>query len=252
MVRRKTLFVYEGLGGEELCVQRLCSCLGEWAEGTSFKVEKIHPEDILKGGWQERSALMAFPGGYDSGFLQTLGQEGQHMIREYVASGGSYLGICAGGYFGSANIEFDKGGPLEVCGARKLKFFPGHCIGPVFPGFQYGSTLGAHAAIVDIGSSEETKTFSAYFNGGGKFVLLEPSPDVQVVGSYAEVGDKPAAIVLCEVGEGRAVLSGVHWEFRGADLDAEDPNLEKIIPLLEESEKKRRSFVSVVMKMLQL
>ena len=80
---------------------------------------------ISAGNWTEDAALVAFGGGYDSGFVKSLGKDGTAIVRNYVLSGGSYLGICAGGYFGCAEVEFDKGGPLEVVGKRDLGFFPG-------------------------------------------------------------------------------------------------------------------------------
>ena len=54
-----------------------------------------------------------------------LGTAGTDTIRQFVESGGSYLGMCAGGYFGADRIVFDDGGPLEVIGVRDLKFFQG-------------------------------------------------------------------------------------------------------------------------------
>ena len=75
--------------------------------------------------WRDDAALIAFGGGFDLGFVQALGDQGQAHVRDYVRLGGSYLGFCAGGYFGADYIEFDKGGPDEVVGPRQLKFFPG-------------------------------------------------------------------------------------------------------------------------------
>ncbi len=73
----------------------------------------------------DNTAMLAFGGGYDRGFIEALGVKGMRKIKEYVVQGGSYLGICAGGYFGCRHIEFDKGGPLEVCGDRPLTFYQG-------------------------------------------------------------------------------------------------------------------------------
>ncbi len=41
-------------------------------------------------------------------------------IRDFVSEGGRYLGICAGAYFGSKEVRFDVGGPMEVKGDRDL------------------------------------------------------------------------------------------------------------------------------------
>ena len=54
---------------------------------------------------------------------------GNERIREYVSKGGKYLGICAGGYYASSYVEFEKSTTLEVLGDRELSFFPGKAIG---------------------------------------------------------------------------------------------------------------------------
>lgn len=72
-----------------------------------------------------KAKVICFGGGYDLGFLSALGNEGIRLIREYVHSGGNYLGMCAGAYFACNYIEFDKDGPLEVVGNRDLRFYPG-------------------------------------------------------------------------------------------------------------------------------
>ena len=77
------------------------------------------------GGWLDKAALLALGGGFDLGYVKSLGAQGQTLIHKYIEEGGAYLGLCAGGYFGSSYVEFDKGGPLEVCGERQLQFYPG-------------------------------------------------------------------------------------------------------------------------------
>jgi len=77
------------------------------------------------GGLNSNVRLLAIGGGYDLGLISALGDSGMVNIGDYVRSGGSYLGACSGAYFACDRIEFDKGGPLEVVGDRKLKFFPG-------------------------------------------------------------------------------------------------------------------------------
>ena len=80
---------------------------------------------IIAGRWIESAALLVIGGGYDLGFLRALGPDGAALVKSYVETGGSYLGLCAGAYFASAQVTFDKGGDLEVCGPRPLGFFPG-------------------------------------------------------------------------------------------------------------------------------
>lgn len=88
-------------------------------------VAYVSAEEILSGTLASEVGLLCFPGGFDLGFLETLGRSGCDVIRSWVLAGGSYLGICAGAYFAADRIEFDRQGDLEVCGERFLKFYPG-------------------------------------------------------------------------------------------------------------------------------
>lgn len=110
--------------------------------------------------------MLVIPGGADLPYVNDLSGDGTARIRKYVESGGKiqhslktkanrltviigrYLGICAGGYFGASEVQFEKGTPLEVCGPRDLKFFPGVARGCVYPGFEYKSLRGSRGKIL--------------------------------------------------------------------------------------------------------
>ncbi|XP_071100334.1 uncharacterized protein [Haliotis cracherodii] len=169
MSKRK-VYVYHGEGAEEKCRMELFASL-KGAVKETYTVAYIEPADIIKGHWVKDAALLAVGGGYDLGLIRALGDRGIQIIRNYVLQGGSYLGLCSGGYFACDFIEFDKGGPLDVCGERHLKFFPGLCEGPVFPNFKYNSFQGAVAVPTEFWDSNLQKVvkFHSYFNGGGHF-----------------------------------------------------------------------------------
>ncbi len=182
---------------------------------------------ILKEPWFSTCALLVFPGGADLGYCRTLNGEGNRRIARYVNEGGSYLGFCAGGYYGSAKCEFEVDNPkLRVVGDRELRFFPGICRGLAFEGFKYSSEAGAKAANVQIHKDAFAKvkedvadSFKSYYNGGGVFFDAKKleSAGVQVLSSYTEDlhvdgGDGKAAVVYRNVGKGHAVLTGPHPE----------------------------------------
>lgn len=146
---RRTILVYKGLGAYEDDAGILHRTLLDNVERTRFNVDFVVPEQIINGVLKVSNvALLAIGGGYDRGLIQALGDSGMRNIRDYVAAGGSYLGICSGAYFACDSIEFNKGGPLEVVGERFLKFFPGKCIGPRYKTYDYNSRIGAVSATV--------------------------------------------------------------------------------------------------------
>jgi hypothetical protein len=57
--------------------------------------ELIRSEDIVKGILAEHKLLFV-PGGWASNKIKTLGTDGIIKIKEFVGSGGNYLGFCGG------------------------------------------------------------------------------------------------------------------------------------------------------------
>ncbi|KWU43034.1 class II aaRS and biotin synthetase [Rhodotorula sp. JG-1b] len=186
-----------------------------------YDVQTVSPRSIKEEPWTDTCALLVFPGGRDLPYCYDLGQTGTRRIREWVHGGGRYLGICAGAYFASSEIEFEVGRPLEVTGERALGFFPGLCRGTVYPGFEYDSDAGARLVELSLNRTawrdfwpQTPASCVTSYNGGGAFL---PSRDASAsawtsLASYSDLPDAPSAGVLCQFGSGRAVLWGVHPE----------------------------------------
>ncbi|XP_061173637.1 uncharacterized protein LOC133182805 [Saccostrea echinata] len=190
---RRVIYVYKGLGALEENCKVLMSQLMRFVNPCVHAIQFISPEETIIGSWCDTAALYVIGGGYDLGLIEALGPAGMNKIQEYVHHGGSYLGICSGAYFACSYIEFDKGGPLEVCGDRQLKFYPGGKIGPLYGPYKYNSDFGSRAASLKchipqpvkltndapwsnspIGTkngfkSHKMEEFYAYFSGGGFF-----------------------------------------------------------------------------------
>ena len=156
-----------------------------------------------------------------------LNGEGNRRISQYVNRGGAYLGLCAGGYYGTNRCEFEVGDEkMEVVGDRELAFYPGVCRGLAFPGFIYHSEAGARAAELRVNKTALAAAggsipdvFRAYYNGGGVFVDAEKLKDrgVEILASYTDQinvdsGEGKAAVVYRKIGEGSALLTGPHPE----------------------------------------
>lgn len=192
--------------------------------GPNYAVIPITETILLKEPWASTCAMLVFPGGGDLGYCQALNGEGNRRISDFVRKGGAYLGFCAGGYYGSRRCEFEVGNkPLEVIGSRELGFFPGTCRGGAFKGFEYRSESGARVVQLRVFKEafeqEIESEIVSYYNGGGIFVDAASIKErkVEVLASYEEEtdvdgGDGKAAVVLCTVGSGKALLTGPHPE----------------------------------------
>ncbi|MEI6243203.1 MAG: BPL-N domain-containing protein, partial [Chlamydiota bacterium] len=68
---------------------------------------------------------------------------------------------------------------------------------------------------------------AAFFNGGPAFIEAQAYSNVEILARYRDVEGFPAAIILCRVGKGKALLSGVHpcYSFTEAVEDCYVKNL---------------------------
>ncbi|KAI9683080.1 MAG: biotin holocarboxylase synthetase [Trizodia sp. TS-e1964] len=254
---RINVLVYAGNGST---VESVRHCLYSLRRLLSpkYAIIPITGDTILKEPWSPSCALLVFPGGADLGYCRTLNGEGNRSIRQYVQRGGAYLGLCAGGYFGSKRCEFEVGDKnLEVVGDRELAFFPGTCRGSAISGFVYHSEKGARALDLAMNNAAfpgETNlgTCVSYYNGGGVFVDAEMFKElgVEVLATYTdtldvETGKGKAAVVYCSVGAGSAVLCGPHPEFSPANLDNQPdvPQYDILIERLRQGEQNRCIFL---------
>ncbi|PCD20726.1 hypothetical protein FGRA07_04878 [Fusarium graminearum] len=250
------VLVYTGLG---TTVESVKHCIWSLRRllGSNYAVIPITETIILKEPWQATCALLVFPGGGDLGYCQALNGEGNRRIGDYVRRGGSYLGFCAGGYYGTQRCEFEVGNkPMEVIGRRELAFFPGTCRGGAFKGFEYKSERGARAVRLsvpkDAFEQEVASEITSYYNGGGVFVDATSVKDrkVEVLATYDEEidvdgGDGQAAVVLCTVGDGKALLTGPHPEFAATNLNPQPslPNYDELVSQLAAADKDRATFL---------
>ncbi|KAI6083653.1 class II aaRS and biotin synthetase [Hypoxylon rubiginosum] len=264
--RKLNVLVYTGTGSTVESVKHAIYSLRRLLS-PNYAVIPITETVLLKEPWAPTCALLVFPGGADLGYCRVLNGEGNSIISQYVRRGGSYLGFCAGGYYGSKKCEFEVGNKaMEVVGSRELAFFPGTCRGGAFKGFQYNNENGARAIRVNVvkdafrGSGLVPEVFTSYYNGGGVFVnATDENNVVEVLASYAsdvdvDGGREKAALVYCKVGEGAAVLSGPHPEFAAANLSPHHgvPGYDDLIAALKADDESRTSFLKACLSKLGL
>lgn len=257
------VLVYSGEGTSRASLAHTVRTLRSLV-GHHYDVMKIDAKGLTTEPWEESTSLLVIPGGRDVPYTRDLNGAANDKIRAYVAAGGRYWGICAGAYFSSDRIVFEVGTPLEVQGTRELKFFAGECRGVVYPGFVYDSEQGANAVGIRLVEEQfggdnlgfgETRV---YFNGGGYFVDADKQPGCSVLAWYSDTESsegRKAAMVACQVGQGVALLTGVHPEYDPAHLDAGNPEygpLPNVVSRLLETDQQRLLLVRSLLKKLGL
>ncbi len=243
---KKKILIYEGDGAFPACVQRISEALANVVDLEEYTIgflSENHFREIEDERLFEDVALLVFPGGRASGYLQGLGIEGVQRVQAYVSRGGHYLGICGGGYLGCENIFFtDSSG--QCAQKTGLGLFSGAAHGPVMAPFSLidqapqlmpvGASLFATIGLSGAGSEPNTEI---YWNGGSAFrdkgkskdeAQSQVSPCEVVVRYLFDDAHKPweiflssqnlfepdvrNAVVFCRFGEGRVLLSGIHPE----------------------------------------
>jgi len=248
-------------GASEDCISWALNALTQCMESikqkghcTSYAVERTTSSQLINSDWRQSTNLIVMPGGRDLPYVEALAGRGNKMIREFVSSGGAYLGLCAGGYYGSSEVEFEKEDPvMSVCGARELGFFPGKARGTILPGFQYENHEGAHPVLIKtFGPIVPSLDVNVYYNGGCEFVpgLHLPGSSYSVIASYQGLDSCTTgyAIVGCSHGSGRVVLSGVHLEVDVATVT--DLNLTRLISAIEQTEPSRKVLFEAIIEYL--
>ncbi|KAF2191206.1 class II aaRS and biotin synthetase [Zopfia rhizophila CBS 207.26] len=266
--KKMNVLVYSGNGSTTESVRHCLYTLRRLLSPT-YAVISITGDVIIKEPWTASCALLVFPGGADLGYCRTLNGEGNRRISQYVNRGGSYLGFCAGGYYGTSRCEFEVNDKkMAVVGDRELCFYPGICRGLAFAGFVYHSEAGARAADLKINKAAFSdvlaglpETFKSYYNGGGVFVdanKLE-SRGVQTLASYTEdlhvdSGEGSAAVVYKKVGAGHVVLTGPHPEFAPTNLTrtVKLPSYSEAIDLITSTDATRIQFMRMCLQKLGL
>jgi biotin--protein ligase len=212
------VLVYSGTGttteSVKHCIESLRFHLSPY-----YAVVTINETSILNDPWMYKTSMLVIPGGADLPYCNVLNGEGNRKILSFIKKGGKFLGLCAGGYYGSSFVEWEKGTPREVSGRRELGLFQGTAKGCTFSGFEYNSHVGARIVPLEVNTdvlAECPSTVYNYYNGGGTFLNASRVKNCTVLARYVdpEVGDDDnAAVVLCQVGKGTALLSGTHPEF---------------------------------------
>lgn len=222
--------------GASLQSQGALKAMFEWM---GAEVTDVYAADILTEGFLTTANfdVLVMPGGYAVYYKIALGMDGVLNIRDFVSSGGGYIGVCAGAYFATEQFwwfgkYFDYDGTI-------LGLFPGYGEGPVpeltpvFPepprpvdaGFLadrcFNKKVTTRIDLVKghpITDSLPEDYLTIMYWGGPMFEEVE---GVDVIGTYFAHEDAPAMVAF-EYGSGKVFLTGPHPEFEEeSDIDGQ-------------------------------
>lgn len=241
-MQRKNIYIYFDEGVSTVGIRHLVYSLSKNID-PEIDIRMIDHKEVIEGRWALDAKLLVIPGGRDRPYHQKLDGTGNHHIKEYVASGGHYLGICAGAYYASHEIVFEKGTPLAIEEERHLKFFPGSAIGTIYPDrtFNYSLESGAKASHIEY----KNEFFYAYYNGGCYFD--DESKSFDLLGKYKDTSIENAhAIIKTNYGEGTCILSGVHVEYSTALMQQKLIGAQEFQKLLNSESIRNKAFRDIL------
>lgn len=204
----KPVYIYCDEGVSEVGVQSLLLAIELHLQCKAFLIKA---EQIIQGKLND-GCLLIMPGGADLPYCKKLNGEGNRRIRRFIEQGGAYLGICAGAYYGCAELDF-IGSNYTVKGSRELALFDGVAKGslPKFSNGKLYDEKSGSKAMIEITFAEGEKSI-VYYHGGCRF---EPNPTA-IYNPLAYYPDGSLAIVEGYLGLGYYLLSGVHFELQAA------------------------------------
>ena len=162
---------------------------------------------------QTPRAVLIIGGGAGTPYFQKLGKHGNDAIRDFVANGGVYLGICAGAYYACAETVFEQDIPaLRVCEKYGLDLIDAAAVGTMHDVFGLKRfAFNAFAQTVAFLKDENGIRYAAHYYGGPFFNIREKNIDIV---AFYEKNMSPA-VIFKQFGDGKVLLSGVHFENTG-------------------------------------
>ncbi len=178
----------------------------------SIIIERVDHNDIKRPALYNDLLMFVLPGieGESSLYHEHVGPSNQ-LIRNYVADGGRFFGQCAGACYAARAVRFTpEWAPMKQRDEGLLGLFNGLAHGPIpglgvdgeDPRFYRGLT---HANIT-LMQDDFSHSFPLVYTSGPTFIP-DAGQSMNIIGTYADGGDKPA-IISFDYGRGFVILSG--------------------------------------------
>ncbi len=195
--------IYAGAGGWDESItaaENLFAWMG-------VPVERVD-QNTINADALEGYDILLIPGGDMYQYDQDISSRGDENIREFVQSGGCYVGICGGAYFASQEVIW-RGETLPM---SPLGLFSGTAQGPIheivsFP--DYGmSTVEIVTPNHPVTESSPKMMQMLYYWGP----ILSPNENaaITILGKYQVVDE--VMMMAFDYGFGRVFLVGTHPE----------------------------------------
>lgn len=152
-------------------------------------------ERAIRGSALDQFSVLIIPGGRTARMVRALGQEGLERIREFVADGGGYVGICAGAYMAATTVEV-----------------PGNPEGLGIVDIRNHRRAGKELRSLELRASQHPvvagcpETMQIWYENGP---AIEPGENSELLAAY---GDGTGAVVSGRFGRGRVVIFSPHPE----------------------------------------
>lgn len=174
----------------------------EWMGATVDLLDATYIKNYGLEGYD----IIAMPGDDPRGIGMELGTNGTKNVRDFVANGGSYFGVCGGAMFACYKGIFSGSDYYWT-----LLLFNGQVRGPIagVEGMTM-TTLSINTSCNSVDLSESPETLEVFYYGGGHYTPNEG----QEMTSIAQYHSGLAAMITFQYENGCVCLSGVHpeWE----------------------------------------
>ena len=249
---RSKILIYRDYGCAD--VSSLYGELASYFREKGVSVDFTDAAEIKSGALNRAVKAFFLGGGAATPYMQKLAGEGNDRIRDYVRNGGVYFGICAGAYYACRDIIFEHDVPaLRIENGCGLNLAEGRAVGTLYK--EYGllpyALTSFSAKVVQIRFCGG-ETYPALYHGGPFF----DGTDGEVLAVY-DLPEPKAAVITKTFGQGKVILSGVHFEdgaqtlARGLhDLRYDIQAAQKNADDMAAGEPRRREFFAMKMKLI--
>ena len=180
---------------------------GHFLDWKGLPHERLYYADVNQNELTGLYQAICFPGGDAYAYKYNITPVGHAHIRDLVAQGGAYIGICAGAFFASDRIEWEGGSyPYN------LDLFAGVAVGAldvIAPWPFYSMTDISLDPMHPVNQYEPPVHTTLYY--GGPAFYPDAGVEIQTFATWDAFEDAPAIIGL-DYGDGRVLLLGPHPE----------------------------------------